>query len=129
AIARVLDKQGNTVFEIGDTEWDRAVIRSAINQGQSPQVLLLPLEDSMVLLDGVYSVYGKIAATAGVSKSSPGIADASAQFFDSLVVGGSVTAIPQPSSLALHAIGLGAVIATSFELRRLAFRLARMRRP
>ena len=110
AIARVLDKDGNVLFEIGDAAWDDALIRSPINQGPDNKALLVSLDDSMVLPDGNYSVYGRIQALAGAGQGAPGIADASSLFFNSLVVGGSVLPVRAPSSLSLCVIGLAALI-------------------
>jgi len=120
AVARILDKNGDpvkdgdVVFEIGspdDFTWHDHLIRSLINEGPNDKFVLASLDQSMVLGPGDYSVYGKLEALAGAGMGVPGIANASSLFFNSLIVGISVTAAPEPSTLMLLCAGIFGLIA------------------
>jgi len=102
AVARVLDNQGDTVFEIGDplSTWHDALIRSPIaNQGPAEKALLEALEETRDLTAGQYFLYGRIEALTGATKSPPGIADSTSQFFNSLVIGITVTPLAEPPTI------------------------------
>jgi hypothetical protein len=119
AVARVLDNQGDTVFEIGDPDstWHDFLIRSPIaDQGPAQKALLQALEDTQGLPDGKYFLFGRIEALAGATKSPPGIADATSQFFNSLVIGIVVTPLAEPPSMLL--VGTVALILAVFRRRR-----------
>lgn len=130
AVARILDKNGDpvkdgdNVFEIGspdDFTWHDHLIRSLINEGPSDKFVLASLDQSMVLGPGDYSVFGKLEALAGTGPGAPGIASASSLFFNSLIVGISVTAAPEPSTLTLLCAGIFGLIALRCAARGMSF--------
>jgi len=97
--AFIADKN-NILFRIGGipSAWDQTI---AANKTLN---IFSPMINSMVLPNGNYTVEGLLEVTAHVDQAPLAIASADSNFFNTMSVGLSATAVPEPSTLVMSTI-------------------------
>jgi hypothetical protein len=117
--AFIADNQGNILFRIGGagTAWDRSI------KANTNLPLLSPMTNVMQLPNGNYTIEGLLEVESHVDQGLLAIASSDADFFNTLFVGLQVAPVPEPSALALVAVGLAWVLWHSRRMKAMGTKL------